>query len=1647
MLHTCFKAMGTLVDSDIDSFIRGHKAKLQNERAQINQYTDQPRQAQGRQAPSPSNRKQWDRGQRTQPAVEARPQAQPEETGLKFGDGEQDRRKQQLQNERQQEYNDLIKGRLRANRRGPRTPSQEGLPLGQYEQKRKALDKERQLEMQKALEAKASGKPPKSKIFDYAEAEKAHMAEKRKEYNEYLEKKKRESKRHIVTPEDGMFVGPDQSDRNKQIREKSKANRIALEQQQREQLLLKARQMGHIPPHVPRNQVLPRKTEQGRGAIDKLDLSPRQGFDGPDARRPTEPYGHQGNTQYDQNNYVSPKQKPLYLENGSDQPIRDERDDLYAGRGQYERGRARERGDGRDNRRHKSHDRQYDKYDRKLSPPLEVRKSRSLSPPTSPTPALRDLSPPPDRRVPQNDPEKLLEDQKRMLEDLKKRQQILAEEYRREVAEEQRIATEREGQGLAFHESNKQKLGEERKREYQEYLAQKGSQGGKRQVEVLQGSGATLPVGEYDDHRRQQLIEERHREYNEQQQQQEQKFSSRQKGLPPKPPTPNHFFKNIGQHDRTAQMLNEERKKEYNQKLQEDRHRTAGRGPDYGENNTGGLPLKGTDSAEVRKIKTRNAEYNEFLKEKQYKDAHKFDKKKPPQGRHSEPTSPRDKNKDVYGTLPGLHYSDSAEKRKIQERNREYNDYMKQKQGKTRKGWTTPTYEEILEQKRREEALRRQEDEYASSNLRRHASEGAINNLQNDYRAHELDTEFEARKVRFDNERQQPGGILDDDNWLQPERREEQYQQLIEPPRQEIREDMAVRVQPLASLPVGHDESGSAQKRRKSDYRRELELQMEENRARKQREKKQDLKVNASGLLDPEKSWKRVQPFDGPAKPSPRREYKANSVQPYHTKFLLDDRYLTPSPVVYSDYGDDLRLDLGGGGGGGGRERGRRRERDTSLLDPGFTGLLESRRNVGVANPPPGLMYQPSTYVTGGAGGLAGPYSSIDEAYHYYGMKNPLDVENGAGGGGGGGGGLPNLNLGYNDYDRPQVRGSPTPRVTFADDPPTARRRDRSKERISPYQFPSDDDLRSRSRNDTQSYGAELERQIQEKRMQKMREKEEQDRYERKLEEDIKNYNPFGRGGGGAPIKDEGGNAIADLRSLQRGTYQSPRQQQLSHRRQLSPEYSPRPSSPRDDKIGPPPIQQTALGETTHARGGHGIFGQPKTEAEKDQSDKYKDELRQQIAEKRRRAEMEKERERMEEQKEEKRLEEQRLRMQSEYEEEQKKIRAREEEARRKNEELKKQADERKKETERKRREADDARMREQQEQIEREKREQQQREERERVKSPPVPAVKAKTSDDRGTLSPPLPAQRRGRDSPSAVSVKSHRSQPTPAQEPPSSNRPNSSDVLTQLASMRKQLQNERKRVENALENSKNEPDVFDPRTIQRPPPNKLIFENAVNKNASLPPQRAQTTDMANARNIQQFNELKNKTDTDSRRAFRSMFPDAPVTNTTLEAQQDAMIRQQEEQLRSLRERNVYDPTPSNLSFGRRPGNISARSQLASNSAFIDVEGINHFPEDFEDMAGARNDSARARRRAGYSPRPPSGMGSQASLDVDRIQRKNEERLRRLNQMSNTGDDISMGDPDDILDRFMAKQRYNRPPSGQTLQDDSWLRPGSKVV
>ncbi|XP_078318366.1 uncharacterized protein LOC111120690 isoform X16 [Crassostrea virginica] len=1238
--------------------------------------------------------------------------------------------------------------------------------------------------------------------------------------------------------------------------------------------------------------------------------------------------------------------------------------------------------------------------------------------------------------------------------------------------------------------------------------------------------------------------------------------------------------------DRLHQQYEEERKQDYQNYLQQELPR-RGRPRDPPPEREDTPPkelesyeaslrgLRSHESAEIKKRQARNDEYNEFLKQNREKEKHRYDSKKQTQSTRSvrdRPSSEPQSKDGIYATLPGLHYNGSAEKRKVDARNKEYNDFLQNSQenlsrrgGRNRppagprRGWQSP--EDGRDRRRREEASYRREDH--DRGLKSYNSDGAINRAGNDQRYAD-DSRDDDRRGRYRSDRNRNKGILDDDNWLSSRREpEDEYQDLIkrlrgeaeepDPPRQrggapppkdspQDNEDMA-RANYFATLPVGvksgASERESANARKKARYREELQLQMREaeaaRRREKEREKVEELRVNASGLLDPEKTPKRLT-YLGEPNPTPRRNLRSPEVRPYHTKFDLSPR--------------GQGIDPESSGGYTPRERGRPRERRprdrNGILDVGFDGLLDQPRRGGTSQIPPGLQYQPSfadpniepsrTYVTGGgSGGLNQPYSSIDEAYHYYGMKNPLEPENGRKRNSYG---PPSLDLGGGGYDRP-YQGRSSPRVTFDDSPvkfkslkddstqmssgkkdekiqtfdqrdeivqtieitvppppTTARARDRSKERISPYQFPSDDDFRSRSQNDKRSYQEELDRQIEEKRYRKQREKEEQMRYEKKLDDEIKNYNPFGRGGGGAPLRDNQGNIVADLRAIH-STNQDPEtaRTRVTHE---SPRFRA-PTSPRDDLIAPPPPQTDAAGGVTHARGGHGIFGQPKTEQEKTQSDRYKEELRLQIEEKKRREQIEKEKERIEEEKENRRLEEQRLRIQSEFEEEQRKKREKEEETRRRNEELQQQAEAKKKEAKRKKLEEDEKRTREKREQEDRERQERQEQ----RGSSPPVPAVRTAADQkadysEVSSNSSDLARQshfrsdsvRLGPDTPDSLGLKkpygistsedTRNSPPIPAlrREPPpdESSRPppqplsraNSSDVLKELASMRKQLQSERKRVENALETQRNEPDVFDPRVVQRPPPKEIdVFERA--RQGEPAPVRQDNT---NPRNIQEFNELKYKNDTESRRAFRSMFPDAPTSNETLEAQQDALLRHQEDTLKSMKEQR-YTPTNYNSWKGRRSerslgapplttrqGTVSPRSMLNSNSAFIDVDGLNHFPDDFEDLP-KRNESARNRRRervalsprvdtssVGYHPpesQPLNPFGSVASLDVDRIQRKNDARLRRLHQLN--ADEVSLADPDDILDRFMAKQRYNRPPSGQTLQDDTWLRPASKAI
>ncbi|KAG8004260.1 Centrosome and spindle pole associated protein 1 [Nibea albiflora] len=243
--------------------------------------------------------------------------------------------------------------------------------------------------------------------------------------------------------------------------------------------------------------------------------------------------------------------------------------------------------------------------------------------------------------------------------------------------------------------------------------------------------------------------------------------------------------------------------------------------------------------------------------------------------------------------------------------------------------------------------------------------------------------------------------------------------------------------------------------------------------------------------------------------------------------------------------------------------------------------------------------------------------------------------------------------------------------------------------------------------------------QIQEQQERRLLEREETERYEAQLEADMKNHQPWGRGGGGAPLRDSTGKLIADLNQMHKlneEAYSNPEQWQrrataavTAHRTELP--------DPNERVSGFTHVQTPQF-----ARGN--VFANQPTQQQLQEQDKYKAYLKQQIDEKTRKKAEEREQTRQEEEKEEKRLAEQRARIQREYEEEQDRKKRKEMEQKAKNEELIHLAEQRKKEAERKKKEAEEKENAVLRRQYERER---QARVEEERslsgLQSPPVPA------------------------------------------------------------------------------------------------------------------------------------------------------------------------------------------------------------------------------------------------------------------------------------------------------------------------------------
>ncbi|XP_069575007.1 centrosome and spindle pole-associated protein 1-like isoform X1 [Brachyistius frenatus] len=570
-------------------------------------------------------------------------------------------------------------------------------------------------------------------------------------------------------------------------------------------------------------------------------------------------------------------------------------------------------------------------------------------------------------------------------------------------------------------------------------------------------------------------------------------------------------------------------------------------------------------------------------------------------------------------------------------------------------------------------------------------------------------------------------------------------------------------------LIIGAANTDEALQRRKSRYRQELQEQIAEQHQNKKREKDLELNVAATGANDPEKQPDRIRQFGlGRRKhlqvlePLATEESGSSRVLPDNLETGVREREM-PFPEQPHVASQSPPLDYSPGLGRGGLSP------NSQFAAPSLTSAMEI----------PSEAYR----------------SPYEEPHHLYAARNLLDP-----------------NMAY--YGHLPVPGAGLP-MSYWNVPP-GRTMSNQFGHCSPHSqrsfpdyslqpsnetatvdsqvrvFPAE---RSRStRERTLSYREALKQQILERQERRRLEREESERYEVQLEADMKNHQPWGRGGGGAPLRDSTGNLIADLNQMHKLNEEAYSNSGQLRRRTATATMACRVEHPDpNERVSGFTHVQTSQ----FARGK--VFGNQPTEQQVQEQDKYKAYLKQQIEEKMLKKEEERERTRLEDEKEEKRLAEQRAHIQREYEEEQEKKKRKEIEQKAKNEELIQLAQRRKKEVDEKKKEAEKQENAALRRQYERET--QARVEEVCREPSPPIPTLQKKHGLHRYSSRPPTVDSQHSTAPISERSLSGFQSPPVPACRNHLRAAGDQRDVFSELSALRRQLRSVQKCLEGHLQ------------------------------------------------------------------------------------------------------------------------------------------------------------------------------------------------------------------------------------------------------
>ncbi|XP_053179175.1 centrosome and spindle pole-associated protein 1-like isoform X2 [Scomber japonicus] len=850
-------------------------------------------------------------------------------------------------------------------------------------------------------------------------------------------------------------------------------------------------------------------------------------------------------------------------------------------------------------------------------------------------------------------------------------------------------------------------------------------------------------------------------------------------------------------------------------------------------------------------------------------------------------------------------------------------------------------------------------------------------------------------------------------------------------------------------LIIGAADTDEALQRRKESYRQELQEQIAEQHRNKKREKDLELRVAATGANDPEKQPDRIRQFGLSRRkdpqvlePSATGESESSSRGLFNNeKTGVRDREMPPpdqphvafqSPVL--EY--NSALGLGGGA----------LSPNIQPAGPSFPRAMDTPR---IPLLPP---HPPST--------LSEAYrSAYGEPHHYYSNRNLLDPNMAYYGhlsvpGAGHpvsywnvppGGAVP-IQFG-NHSPHSQHSGSSFP------EPPIQPSSEAATADSSTGLFPPE---RSRSTRE-KIYREALKQQIQEQQERRRLEIEEQERYEAQLEADMKNHQPWGRGGGGAPLRDSTGNLIADLNQMHKlneEAYSNPEQWQRRTTAAVTARRTEHPD-PNERVSGFTHVQTPQFARSN-------VFANQPSLQQLQEQDKYKSYLKQQIEEKLRKKAEERERTRLEEEREEKRLEEQRARIQREYEEEQERKKRKEMEQKAKNEELIQLAEQRKREAERKKKEEEEKESAVLRMQYERER--QARVEEVHREPSPPIPTLQKKHGLHRFTPRPPSIESRHSTAPLSERSLSGLQSPPVPACMNQLRAAGDQRDVFNELSALRRQLRSEQRRLEGRLQQGDWEEldSPLSERHQDRPPVD--VFDLA--RLRLQAPVRRPNSRNAQPRNLLRIHDSLQLKYTDGEsRLDSSEVPKLEDVGVVSRRRRD--YRDPYHQLSSQRstvQDDYSDLSPPHPNDYMRSvmGGSARGSLLESESAFIDPLGdafpVPRTPE-HEKIPQL---SARERRRMAKQSQCPQEraassqligqLGDYSTHTGNRLQHNVEHsgegrnrdrtgRLMALIRRGNTAGPVDVSDDDSSPPHFSPYNRNHRS-SVETVTSDPWMRP-----